>query len=127
MRHLRACCRRGVRFEKPLPGRGVGELKRFAPKSQQALVNSWHGWCISTCTDCEEAMAMRTSAATARIQTVREAGADAVVETTLLELVTTLGEITEDDREVVSAVVELLRTGRVRLIGNFRGQKLALA
>ena len=70
---------------------------------------------------------MRTSAATARIQTVREAGADAVVETTLLELVTTLGEITEDDREVVSAVVELLRTGRVRLIGNFRGQKLALA
>ena len=70
---------------------------------------------------------MRTSAAAVRIQTVREAGADAVVETTLLELVTTLGEITEDDREVVSAVVELLRTGRVRLIGNFRGQKLALA
>lgn len=70
---------------------------------------------------------MRSSAAAVRIQTVREAGADAVVETTLLELVTTLGEITEDDREVVSAVVELLRTGRVRLIGNFRGQKLALA
>jgi predicted nucleic-acid-binding protein len=70
---------------------------------------------------------MRTSAAAARIQTIHEAGADAVVETTLLELVTTLGEITEDDREVVSAVVELLRSGQVRLIGNFRGQKLALA
>jgi hypothetical protein len=52
---------------------------------------------------------------------------DAVVETTLLELVTTLGELTDDDREVVSSVIELLRSGRVRLIGNFRGQKLALA
>ena len=49
------------------------------------------------------------------------------VETTLLELVQTLGELTEDDREVVHAVVELLRSGRVRLIGNFRGQRLAEA
>jgi predicted nucleic-acid-binding protein len=49
------------------------------------------------------------------------------VETTLLELVTTLGELTEDDREVVASVVELLRSGRVRLIGNFRGQKIAVA
>ena len=49
------------------------------------------------------------------------------VETTLLELVQTLGELTDDDREVVHAVVELLRSGRVRLIGNFRGQRLAEA
>ena len=70
---------------------------------------------------------MRTSAAVLRAQTLREAGEDAVVETTLLELVTTLGELTEDDREVVTTVVELLRSGRVRLIGNFRGQKIALA
>ena len=50
-----------------------------------------------------------------------------VVETTLLELVQTVGEITDDDREVVQTVVELLRTGRVRLIGNFRHQRLAEA
>jgi hypothetical protein len=70
---------------------------------------------------------MRGSAAALRAQTLHEAGTDAVVETTLLELVTTLGELTEDDREVVTTVVELLRSGRVRLIGNFRGQKIALA
>jgi predicted nucleic-acid-binding protein len=77
-------------------------------------------------TQAEETM-MRTSAAALRIQTLHEAGTGAVVETTLLELVTTLGELTEDDREVVTTVVELLRSGRVRLIGNFRGQKIALA
>ncbi|HEU4430747.1 MAG TPA: hypothetical protein VFT98_18445 [Myxococcota bacterium] len=70
---------------------------------------------------------MRTSAAAARVRTAQELDGDAVVETTLLELVTTLGELTDDDREVVSSVIELLRSGRVRLIGNFRGQKLALA
>jgi predicted nucleic-acid-binding protein len=70
---------------------------------------------------------MRAAVTTLRAQTLREAGEGAVVETTLLELVTTLGELTEDDREVVTTVVDLLRSGRVRLIGNFRGQKIALA
>jgi hypothetical protein len=73
------------------------------------------------------ATTMRGSAAALRVRTLHEAGADAVVETTLLDLVTTLGELTEDDREVVTTVVELLRSGRVRLIGNFRGQKIAVA
>ena len=50
-----------------------------------------------------------------------------IVQTTLLELVQTVGELTDDDREVVQTVVELLRTGRVRLIGNFRNQRLAQA
>jgi hypothetical protein len=50
-----------------------------------------------------------------------------VVETTLLELVQTIGELTPDDREVVATVIEMLRAGRVRLIGNFRGQRIALA
>jgi hypothetical protein len=59
---------------------------------------------------------------------VQEAGPQhGVVETTLLELVQTIGELTEDDREVVTTVIELLRAGRVRLIGNFRGQRIALA
>lgn len=52
---------------------------------------------------------------------------DEVVETTLLELVQTIGELTQDDREVVTIVIEMLRAGRVRLIGNFRGQRIALA
>ena len=44
------------------------------------------------------------------------------VETTLLELVRALSETIEDDQEVVARVVHLLRDGRVRLIGNFRGE-----
>ena len=70
---------------------------------------------------------MRTTAAALRAPTLTDLDREAVVETTLLELVTTLGELTEDDREVVTAVVELLKSGRVRLIGNFRGQKIAIA
>jgi hypothetical protein len=41
--------------------------------------------------------------------------------TTLLELVRALGEVTEDDREVVATVLSLLNSGKVRLCGNFRG------
>jgi hypothetical protein len=41
---------------------------------------------------------------------------------TLLELVSALCETTEDDQEVVHAVLHLLETGRVRLSGNFRGR-----
>ena len=42
-------------------------------------------------------------------------------ETTLLDLVRAVSEQTEDDREVVATVLHLLRSGRVHLIGNFRG------
>lgn len=42
-------------------------------------------------------------------------------EVTLLELVQAIGEETDDDREVVAIVGLLLRSGRVRLCGNFRG------
>ena len=44
-----------------------------------------------------------------------------VVDTTLLELVQVVSEGTDDDREVVATVMHLLRSGKVRLIGNFRG------
>ncbi len=40
---------------------------------------------------------------------------------TLLELVRAVGEVTEDDREVVATVLQLLRSGRARLCGNLRG------
>ena len=49
------------------------------------------------------------------------------VETTLLELVRAVSEITEDDREVVVTVMEMLRSGRVRLCGSFRGSNLDAA
>jgi hypothetical protein len=48
-------------------------------------------------------------------------GNGGILETTLLELVRAVSEVTEDDREVVATVMELLRSGRVRLSGSFRG------
>ena len=62
-----------------------------------------------------------------RPRELEDAARDACVETTLLELVRAIGEITSDDREVVQTVRELLRSGRVRLIGNFRGQTALVA
>jgi hypothetical protein len=41
--------------------------------------------------------------------------------TTLLDLVRVIGEVTHDDREIVATVLHMLRSGRVRLSGNFRG------
>ena len=38
-----------------------------------------------------------------------------------------LEELTEDDQIVVATVVDLLRRGEVRLIGNFRDERLAIA
>ena len=48
-------------------------------------------------------------------------GEQEVIETTLLELVRAVSDVTDDDREVVATVSHLLRSGRVRLVGNFRG------
>ena len=42
---------------------------------------------------------------------------------TLLALVQTVNQVTDDEREVVATIVHLLRTGRVRLCGNFRGMR----
>ncbi len=42
---------------------------------------------------------------------------------TLLELVQAVCEVTGDDREVVATVKHMLRTGRVRLAGNFRARQ----
>jgi hypothetical protein len=47
-------------------------------------------------------------------------------ETTLLDLVTCISEVTRDDREVVATVVDLINSGRVRLTGTFRGARIAL-
>ena len=39
---------------------------------------------------------------------------------TLLELVKAVCDLTDDDAEVVATVLAMLRSGRVRLCGNFR-------
>jgi hypothetical protein len=44
-------------------------------------------------------------------------------EATLLDLVQAVADETEDDREVVATVLHLVRSGRVRLVGNFRGAR----
>ncbi len=51
-------------------------------------------------------------------------GGVAVTETTLLELVCVVGEHAASEAEVVATVVHLVRSGRVRLSGNFRGSRL---
>ena len=40
--------------------------------------------------------------------------------TTLLALVRAVSEVTSDDREVVATILHMLRSGEVRLCGNFR-------
>ena len=47
-------------------------------------------------------------------------------ECTLLELVKRVNEVTDDDDEVVAAVVNMVNSGRVRLRGNFAGAKIKL-
>ena len=45
--------------------------------------------------------------------------------TTLLELVDSLSEITDDEQEVVATVLYMLKAGHVRLCGNFRDAPLS--
>jgi hypothetical protein len=40
---------------------------------------------------------------------------------TLLELVGSVCDVTDNDDEVIATVLQMLRSGRVRLCGNFRG------
>ena len=46
------------------------------------------------------------------------------IQTTLLDLVRAVSESTEDDAEVVSTIVHMLRTGRVELCGTFRDEPI---
>jgi len=44
-------------------------------------------------------------------------------DTTLLDLVGAVCDVTGDDEEVVATVLHMIRSGRVRLCGNFRGRE----
>jgi len=52
------------------------------------------------------------------------AGGTRTRETTLLELVQAVSAVAGSDAEVVATVLHLLRSGRVRLRGSFRGSLL---
>ncbi len=45
---------------------------------------------------------------------------------TLLELVRVISEVTEDEEEIVATVLHMLRSGSVRLCGNFRDESIDL-
>ena len=47
------------------------------------------------------------------------------VQTTLLELVQALSEITGDENEIVATVLHMVREKRVQLNGNFRARDLS--
>jgi len=49
---------------------------------------------------------------------------DGSIDTTLLELVQAIAQCTNDEREIIATVRHLLRSGRVRLVGSFRGRRL---
>lgn len=44
------------------------------------------------------------------------------LDVTLLQLVRVLGELTDDDREVVAVALHMIRSGSVRLCGSFRNR-----
>lgn len=44
---------------------------------------------------------------------------------TLLQLVEAVADVTDSEAEVVATVVYMLRSGRVRLCGNFRDQPIS--
>jgi hypothetical protein len=50
----------------------------------------------------------------------------APIHTTLLELVRALAEVTRDETELLTAVLDLLESGRVKPAGNFRDLPIAL-
>ncbi len=50
-----------------------------------------------------------------------ERQADGPIEITLLELVSAVADSADSDAEVVATVAHLLNSGRVTLVGNFRG------
>ena len=65
---------------------------------------------------------MTSNAAAAILET--EPLPEGETQLTLLELVSAVSEMTSNDAEVTEAVLSLLRSGRVRLCGNFKGEPI---
>ena len=67
---------------------------------------------------------MNAAAATLPIQSPLELREPEPKSLTLLELVGSVCDVTDNDDEVVATVLHLLRSGRIRLCGNFRGSSI---
>jgi hypothetical protein len=67
---------------------------------------------------------MDTAATTLPIQSPLEIQKPEPQSLTLLELVGSVCDVTANDEEVVATVLQMLRSGRVRLCGNFRGSSI---
>lgn len=63
---------------------------------------------------------MNTAATTLPIQVPAEIQGPESKNVTLLELVGSLCDKTDDDDEVIATVLRMIRSGQVRLCGNFR-------
>ena len=48
-------------------------------------------------------------------------------QTTLLDLVTAVSDVANNEDEVIATVVHLVNSGAVRLCGNFRGARIDLS
>ena len=64
---------------------------------------------------------MNTAATTIPIQLPVEIQDPESKSLTLLELVVSVCDVIDDDDEVIATVLQMIRSGRVRLCGNFRG------
>ena len=64
--------------------------------------------------------AMKAAVLRSQLEKPCESGQEPLV-TTLLELVAAVAESARNDREVVATIAHLLTTGRIQLVGNFRG------
>ena len=49
------------------------------------------------------------------------------IQITLFDLIQVLAEVTDDEQEIVSTVIHMVRTGRVRLTGSFGDRILPAA
>jgi hypothetical protein len=78
----------------------------------------WHAFCFH-CFPEDEESPMSAAATVARTQIAP--GTANTRDVTLLELVSAISDVSRDDAEVVATILHLLRAGRVRLCGNFRG------
>lgn len=68
---------------------------------------------------------MRTALATPLENASRPASARKItIRTTLLDLVRTVSESTDDDAEVVATIVHMLRCGRIELCGALKDSPL---
>jgi hypothetical protein len=55
-----------------------------------------------------------------------EEGTKMIPQTTMLNLVSTVSELTPSEAEVIATVVHMVNTGKVELIGCFRGRRFDL-